>query len=126
MGESAITVRELAKECYDLGTLTHELIDAAHNGWKSQLTSSKEGNLLWAKRLLARYDTAIERYKAQRKGKAPNLRSQAAQLREQKPEEAFTLCTWWGNNAHSIAAHLADSDRYEQLLGMFLRGTDQH
>lgn len=125
VGESAITVRELAKDCYNMNTLTQELVDPANDMWKAQLTSSPEGNVVWLKRMLGRFDSAIERFKAHRKGKAPNLRTQATQLREPRPEEAFKLCTWWGNNEEQIKAQVDDPLRYDELFAMFLRGTDQ-
>lgn len=125
VGESAMTVRELAKDAYTFGAVTMELVDASHAGWKQQLTCSKAGNLIWAMRMAEKFDSAVERWKAQRKGKMPNLRTQATQLREQRPEEAHALATWWGNNMEAIKLQVADAKSYSALLGMFLRGTTQ-
>ena len=122
VGESAMTVRELAKEAYGFGAVTMELVDPGHSGWKAQLTASPAGNLIWAMRMSEKFEAACERFRAQRKGKSPNLRTQAATMREQKPEEAHALATWWGNNEGLIKAHVGDAVRYDQLLGMFLRG----
>ena len=63
VGESAMTVRELAKEAYGFGTVTMELVDPGHSGWKAQLTASPAGNLIWAMRMSERFDAACERWR---------------------------------------------------------------
>ncbi len=123
VGESAITVRELAKDLYIEGNLTADLIDAKNAEWKAALTASPEGCYFWALRLQERFMVSYEKQRIARKGKVPVLRTVAQSFREARPEEAFMLCTWWAKNEEVLQAHIASATRYEELKGMFLRGT---
>ncbi len=87
-------MRELAKDVYDLGSLVAGLVDNANHEWRAALTSNKGGCLVWALRMRERFLSNLEKHRAQRKGRMPNLRTTGPSLREPKPEEAFMLSTW--------------------------------
>ncbi len=96
---------------------------ANHADWKVALTARAEGCYMWVLRLKERFMVNYEKHRIARKGKAPVLRTQATSFREPKPEEAFMLCTWWANKEEALLAHLASKTQYQELQGMFLRGT---
>ena len=123
VGEPAVTVRELAKEAYEIGRLTMEVADPSNPEWTKALKASPEGCALWLARMVERFTHNVKLATVAKKGKPPNLRTSASTFREPKPEEAFILCTWWANKEANIAEHLADTERFESLKGMLLRGT---
>ena len=123
VGESAVTVRELAKEAYEIGRLTMEVADPSNPEWKQALKASPEGCALWLARMVERFTHNVKLATVAKKGKPPNLRTSASTFREPKPEEAFMICTWWGNQEANIAEHVANSEHFAQLKDMLLRGT---
>ena len=120
VSESPLPPREMAKPTYVLGRVVTDLVDTSHTRWKDDLTSSHGGNCLWVCRMKEVYQSNLEKTKSMTRGGKVNLRNMASKLREPKPEDAFILATWWGNNAEAIKARLGA--RYEAMLGRFLRG----
>ena len=128
VGESAILVREIAKECYDADLVVTSLVDGENLTWRTNLTSTLQGTLLWIQRLSCVFASKYEMSVREKKGKLPNLRSQSSHMRESKPGDAWIVCTWWANVEDQIRQLYADTHpnnpaKFDDIKLTFLRGS---
>jgi hypothetical protein len=118
--ESPLYYRDFSKPEFELDAVLPALRSCSPM-WKSDLTTNQLTFKIWVERQQNIFAGRLSQYVSQSKKGAINLKSMASKLREERPEQAVELCTWWANKMPAIKAKLGHY--YGDMYGRFLRGT---